>query len=106
MDKEGLRNIQKKLKLTNETTAATLGVELFTVQQWCSGVWEIPPIADKALHILQANDRAYAYGYDQGYTLGCEDGHVQGQKAVHRWLYSSQRNRNRGCAGHISARAL
>ena len=79
MDKEGLRNIQKKLKLTNETTAATLGVGLFTVQQWASGVWSIPPIVEKALHILQANNYAYIYGYDQGYEAGyregCEVGH-------------------------------
>ena len=70
MDKERLRNIQKKLKLTNETTAHELGVELFTVQQWGSGIWEIPPVVAKALYLLQANNSAYKYGYDQGYKAG------------------------------------
>ena len=78
MDKGGLKNIQKKLKLTNEGTAFALGIELFTVQQWACGIWEIPPIADKALHILQANNRAYEYGYRQGYEAGFDDGDTEG----------------------------
>ena len=46
------RKLQKKLQLTDEETAETLGVQLFVVQQWGMGIWIMPRMAEKFLRTL------------------------------------------------------
>ena len=88
MNKHELHDIQRKLGLRIDEVAEALGVELFTVQQWSSGVWPIPRIAAKFLHslwetktildsaidILEAIRIAHDNGYDRGYKRGIQVG--------------------------------
>ena len=77
MDKHGFREIQKKLKLTNEGVSEALDVELFTVQNWASGNWPIPDPIVKFLRTLLSTQRdheaIYTEGYNRGYRTGKED---------------------------------
>ena len=70
MDKHEFRNIQKKLKLTNIGVSEVLDVELFTVQQWASGIWDIPRPMIKFLHtllLMKNSESSYNEGYAKGY---------------------------------------
>ena len=70
MDKHEFRNIQKKLKLTNIGVSEALDAELFTVQQWASGIWPIPRSIAKFLYVLllmKNSELSYNEGYAKGY---------------------------------------
>ena len=57
MDNKEFQNVQKKLRMTNERSSEVLGVSLFTVQQWASGIWMIPKPIVNFLRVLQENQR-------------------------------------------------
>jgi flagellar biosynthesis/type III secretory pathway protein FliH len=88
VDKHGFRNIQKKLRLTNEETAKVLGVELFQVQMWACGIWSTPLMAENFLHSLQDAGRDYCKGYRDGYEAGhrqsYDKGHADGLSVGYR----------------------
>jgi hypothetical protein len=80
MDKLAFREIQKKLKLTNEGVSEAMDVELFIVQQWASGVWLIPKAMAKFLRTLLSAQRdmeaVYMSGYHRGHNTGGEEGRL------------------------------
>ena len=80
MDKHEFRNIQKKLKLTNADTSKVLGVQIFTVRSWASGLWEVPLMAEKFLrHLLLTRiEDDYRPGYNAGYSKGYKAGLMRG----------------------------
>ena len=78
MDKLAFREIQKKLKLTNEGVSEAIDVELFTVQQWGGGVWPVPKAMAKFLRTLLSAQRdmtdVYMSGYNRGRNRGYDEG--------------------------------
>lgn len=111
MNKHELRDIQRKLGLRIDEVAEVLGVELFTVQQWASGVWPIPRIAEKFLRSFEIHkkvaedyrDDTYKFGYrdgrlentqsahDDGYTRGYDFGFLQGVLAVTKMMLEEKK---------------
>jgi hypothetical protein len=90
VDKHGFREIQKKLRLTNEGVSETMDVELFTVQNWATGAWPIPKAIAKFLHTLvvlskkedplDVYAKGHATGYSRGYSKGSNDGFTAGKQ--------------------------
>ena len=106
MDKIAFRNIQKKLGLTNEGVSEAVDVELFTVQQWASGIWPIPRPVAKLLRILlllkrSRSNRAseYTTGYDEGYLEGIR-GHMKAYDRGYIQGYTEGQEAERKVAGY------
>ena len=92
MDRLAFREIQKKLKLTNEGVSEAIDVELFTVQQWASGMWPVPKAMAKFLRTLLSAQRdmtdVYMSGYGKGLSEGrrreCNDTYAQSLQCAFR----------------------
>jgi hypothetical protein len=74
MDKHGFMSIQKKLRMTHEQIAEAMDIDLFQVQQWASGIWDIPRSMQKFLRTLLSMERdmteVYVAAYGRGYAAG------------------------------------
>lgn len=89
MDKLAFREIQKKLKLTNEGISEAMDVELFTVQQWASGVWPVPKAMAKFLRAMLSAQRDMTDVYMSGYHRGRNSGRSIGRKEGHTEGYDT-----------------
>ena len=77
MDNQKFEEIKKKLRLTNQEVADTLGLKLGIVERWAEGVWEIPLWAEKFLYVLLEMKRNNEVGFsswDAAYKKGFEEG--------------------------------
>ena len=77
MDKLAFREIQKKLKLTNEGVSEAMDVELFAVQQWAAGTWPVPKAMAKFLRTLLSAKRDMADAHMSGYHQGRNNGYKE-----------------------------
>jgi len=71
MDNLRFEEIKKKLRLTNQEVADTLGLKLGIIERWAEGVWEIPLWAEKFLYVLFKMKRNnWDAAYEKGFTEG------------------------------------
>ena len=80
MDNQKFEEIKKKLRLTNQGVADTLGLKLGTIERWGEGIWKIPLWAEKFLYVLLEMKRNNEVGfsswdtaYEKGFTEGLKE---------------------------------
>lgn len=81
MTRYEFKEMVEKLGMTRDKTAERLGVSLFTVSQYHSGMWSVPFPIEKLLEALVAIDD-YRYSetrvYDRGYVDGRTNSYDKG----------------------------